>query len=321
MIGKRPLPTHRQKEVFTMRTPFPRLAVAKRFPALIVALVLLFGLTAPSEAEDGDWSEFVFDSSSDSYKVRGERAFDLRNGRHSASAQRRSGGGDFITVSSFNPEWVTLITAGRLKILFSFGAANDPKVEEKAERISNCVPIPYGGSYVASFDDRAYTIKLVAGTYDSPAGYAKFLYKAGGTPGPEHEPRKTSRNRRRPEAKPEQSGSVRTTDPSRTDEPGSTFEEAVRIDVVTVTVIMPRPKNEDSPESHELSLSMNTSYEGGFSSKNRMSSGVKEGSEETFTFNNVLPATYKAQITYDGKTITDTVVIDDRNTRIEFAFE
>jgi hypothetical protein len=294
-----------------MRAPLSRLAKARRFSALGAALVILIGLAAPSAAEDGEWNELVFDSSSDSYKVRGERAFDLRNGRYSISTYNKTGGGDFIKVSGFNPEWVTLISAGRQKVLFSFDTANDVKVEEKAERISNCVPIPYGGDYVASFDDYTYTITLVEGSYEFPAGYAEFLYKAGGTPGPEHEPRKALRQSRpETERAPEPDG-------SRDDEE----EEEDRVDEVTVTVELPSPENENSPESHDFSISLSAAYEGGFSSKNRMLSGVKEGSEQTFTFDDVLPATYSVRITYGDKTITDTVVIDDGNTEIEFAFE
>ena len=314
MIGKRPYPAHKQKEAFTMRAPFSRLAKVKRFPALVAALVFLVALAGPAAAEDGDWSEFVFDSSSDSYKVRGERAFDLRSGRYSATASSRTRNSDLIKFSGFNPEWVTLISGGRRKVLFSFGAANDPKVEEKAERISNCVPIPYGGSYVASFDDGAYTIKLVEGSYDFPAGYAKFLYKSGGTPGPEHEPLKASR----------QGGRTPRTGPAAESSGDRDYEEKDeedRIGEVTIIVSTPEPSDDDSPRSYPLSLSMNTSYEGGFSSKNRMNLGVKEGSEEIYTFTNVRPATYSVKITYGDKTITDTVVIDDGTTRIRFEFE
>ncbi len=267
-----------------MRTSFPRLAEAKYFSAIVAALVFLVALAAPSAADDGDWTEFVFDSSSDGYKVERERVFDLRSGRYSTPAHSQTQSGDYITSSGFNPFWVTLTTVNREKILFGNSAAGSIKVDETAERMSNCVPIHYGDSYVASFEDRNYTIRLVEGSYESPAGYARFLYKSGGVRGPEHEPRKASaRDRRKSAPRLESSGDA-------------DYDEEGRIDEVTITVILPRPRNEDSPESHPFSFSLNTSYEGGFSSMNRMSLGIKEGSEETFTYGDVRPATYSVKI-------------------------
>ncbi|NQU07795.1 MAG: hypothetical protein HQ583_04470, partial [Candidatus Abyssubacteria bacterium] len=273
-----------------MRPCSPYWENIERFMAVTLVLLIILGSPIAAAADDGegDWKEFVLDASADSWKMKGETAVDLRSGRHVTSAFCRIHSGDFIKWSGWNPSWVTLITMDRGKILFSNDGTGDSKVDETAERVPNCVPIHHGNSYVASFDGRTYTIKLVEGHYEFGASYARFLYRPGGTPGPEHEPRKRIGDREiGPESQSSSSAEVEM-DPSKghfrmrikesdsinffgTSEPASRLDssEEDRIDTVTVIVKTPPPEDGESPKSYSLSLSLNAGYEGGFTSMNR----------------------------------------------------
>jgi hypothetical protein len=413
------------------------------FPRLkIMTLTLLFVLasTLPVAADDEGWTEFSFDSSSENYKRKGERAYDLREGRYVVYEYTKTHSGDFIIMTSYRPEWVTFRAPDSVQILFSTSEENNAAVDKKAGQVSNCVPIRFGNSYVASFEGRTYTIKLVEGGYEFPAGKATFLYRAGGAPGAEHEPvmrsatKRTGRTargdargseskaaeraslcenecddaggsgRRRPVDKrgaPEpvdgyvrfiyvcvatpsaENISVEQSDLSvdlkgpknfrltrQKIRPGTaprvkfftfpvgTYEvvakyagetvsdtvdlqddcehvelmfpgadeagmsraqkEPKRIDEVTVIIRIPAPRGYGSPKNHPLTLSLNAIYEGGFSTIHRDIMGIREGSVETYVFEDVRPGMYSVQITYGDKTLTDTVDISESNKEIEF---
>jgi hypothetical protein len=449
--------------------PSPR--CSKQSVGFLVILIVI-AVAFPAVSEQEGWVEFSFDTSSDSYKRRGERSFDLKSGRYAASATTKSHSGDFITMISYSPEWVTFRTPDWETILFSTSEEHDEAVDKRAERVSDRVPVHYGDYYVASFGDRTYTIRLVEGGYEFPVGTAKFLYRPGGTPGPEHEPRKraseertgrstredtdTSRVRDRPtdssgldgeridtltgaeqrerrrsrqDRPAERSGLcesgcegtgrlgqprpvdkrgspepvegyvryiyVCVTTPSADDVsaekatltvelkgpknfkltrqnirsgttptvkfltfpvgryeviakyagetvsdtadlqhdcedvalvfPGADLDELIRlrkeperIDKVTVTIQTPESRGSGSPAFHPLTVTLNSTYEGGFSTMHRDDNAVLEGSVEVYTFDNVRPGTYSVKITYGSKTIDDTITINSSTTEFEF---
>jgi hypothetical protein len=284
----------------------------------IVAAFVTLALALPIAAQDEVWTEFSFNSSSDSYKRKGERAYDLRDGQYTAYEYTKTHSGDFIIMISYSPEWVTFRTQDWTKVLFSTSEENNAAIDKKAGQVSNCVPIYYGDSYVASFNERTYTIKLVEGGYEFPAGKAKFLYHPGGTPGPEHEPRKRSstgrsgRSTREDEDKPRSRARDPFADSSELDEE--------RIDKLTVTVKTGPPEDEEFPKKGRLRLVLYYQYETGDAMLSREALTFREGKTMDFTFRDVLAATYDAKVTFRGETIEKEVAVTRANTKITLAF-
>jgi len=321
----------------------PRRKMVQPIIALSLVMLFLSSLFFSATAQDeGDWQSFKFDTSTDSYKKAGQRAFDLRSGRYAATEYTRTHSGDFIVMTGFNPKWVTFRTMDWIKILCSTATENDPEVDKKAEIASDCVPVHFGDSYVASFDGRTYTIKLGERYFKFGASYAEFTYIPGGTPGPEHEPRKRSARTRQvsPQVESSSSGELEI-DPSKGNfrmsveesdtidffgtgkpsSPGSIPDsgEDDRIDEVTVTVKTP-PAAGGSPKRYDLTLTLAAQFGDSYVTKNRDSMSVLEGSKKTYTFKNVRPGLYKARVSYHNKVHTETVDINESNTDIELGF-
>ena len=292
--------------------------ILPRLKVLALTALIFLASTLPVAADDEGWTEFGFDSSSDSYKKKGERAYDLRDGRYAASEYTKTHSGDFITMTGFSPEWVTFRTSDWQKILFSTTEENNAAVDKKAGQVSNCVPIHYGDSYVASFNERTYTIKLVEGGFEFPAGKAKFLYHPGGTPGPEHEPRKrastarTGRTDREDADRPESRARDPLADSSKSDEE--------RVDKLTVTVKTGPPGDREFPKTGRLRLVLYYRYETGDAMLSREALTFREGEIKDFKFRDVRAGTYEAKVTYRGKTIEKEVEVRRAKAKVTLAF-
>ncbi len=321
----------------------------KRFAVFAAVLSFFLTLPVPAYTEQGledrreAWKHFDFDTSSESWKRRGETAFDLRSGHHVTSGYTRTHDGDFIKMMGFNPSWVTFRTMDWVRILFSTGKANDPKVDERAEDLPDCVPIHYGDSYVIAFDDHTYTIKLVEGRFAVGGSFARFSYRAGGTPGVEHQPRTRSALSREdaPEMEPARSveaemgpvkdrARVRSAAIAPIDFSGTGYPsdhigtpsdgDEDRIDTVTVTVKIPPPAEADSPKKDDLTLLLAAKFGGDYVTLNRIMSAAQWGGTESCTFQNVRPGIYKVRAIYDNEVVIKTVTINDSNTEIQLAF-
>ena len=85
--------------------------------------------------ESSEWSEFAFDSSSDSYKKKRERAFDLRSGRYAPTEYTRTHSGDFIVMTGYNPKWVTFRTMDWIGIRRMAGRILTPLVHLLPQRV------------------------------------------------------------------------------------------------------------------------------------------------------------------------------------------
>lgn len=319
--------------------------IVKRLVVLPLVLLLSLNLSVLAQEEDEDWEVFSFDTSSESWKRKGETALDLRSGQHVTSGYTRTHGGDFIKMMGFNPSWVTFRTMDWIKILFSTGEANDSKVDEKAKQLPDCVAIHYGDSYVLAFDDHTYTIKLLEGHFEVGGSFARFSYRAGGTPGPEHEPRNPSARQRTVRTRPEASSSSATdvtTEPKKgrfqvrsratdsidfsgTGRPSGSGgfapdDEEEPIDTVTVTVNLPAPADKDSPKRDDLTLSLAARFGvGSYVTRNQIIM-AQEGDMKICTFEDVRPGIYKLKAIFKNEAITETVSIDDSNTEIKLAF-
>jgi len=281
----------------------------------MIILILALSLAVPATAagDEAEWKSIIFDKSSDSYK----RAFDLRSGKYTTSHQTSTHGGDFIIMIGYNPSWVDFRTMDWTKVLFSTGEENDSKVDERAGRVPDRVPVHYGESYVASFGDRTYTIKLVEGYYEFAASYAEFAYHSGGTPGPEHEPPKQSTRAKPDSGVHEHKDKIKSSNTPKS----SMLDEKGRIDKVKVTVKTPPPEDENSPKKDSMQLTLVAATEGRYITLHRDSMSVWEGIEKTYTFKNVLPGPYTVKMAYMGKTVTDIIDINESNTEFNFDLE